>query len=116
MVRRYLPVEHQRLPGGESGGQGFQCANPLAEDDCLAPAIDDFFQIGGTLLELGAVSAGWIEVTNLLQPQHELKDMLDRDLTPQLIEPQDALALRHLVALALLCRELDLGIADRLGR
>ena len=56
--------------------------DPLAEDDRLASAGGAFFEVGLQPLEFAALAGGRIEVADLLQPQHQLEHVLDRDELP----------------------------------
>ncbi len=61
-------------------------------------------------------AGGRIEIANLLQPQHQLEDVLDRGRVAHVGQPQHSFFLGHLIRLALLGRQFELGIAKHLGR
>ena len=81
-------------------------SHPLAEDDRLLAAGGHFFQVGLQPLELGAFAGGRIEVANLLQPQHQLEHVLDRELArPVRVSRSTPSFFGQVVGLALLRRE-----------
>ena len=106
----------QRAESLELLGQPLERADPLAEDDRLAAAGGDFFQVGLEPFELRAGAGGRIEVADLLQPQHQLEDVLDRGRVAQFGQPHHALLLGQPVALALLGRQLQRLVVDQLRR
>ena len=85
--------------------------DPLAEHDRLLPAGGHFFQIGRQPFELRAFAGGGVEVADLLQPQNQLEDMLDRGRLAHLGQPQHAFVLGQLVGVPLLGREFQIGVA-----
>src|SRR5262245_19575179 len=91
--------------------QHLQRLHPLREDDRLAIAVGNFFQVGKQLLQLGAGAGQRVEVTDLLEAQHQLKDVLHRDGVIQRIEADDAVALGKVVGLALSGGQLEVAVA-----
>ena len=77
-------------------------AHPLAEDDGLAAAAGDFLDVGLQPLQLRAGPGGRVEVADLLQPQHQLEDVLDGRRLAHLREADDAFLLGQAIRLALL--------------
>ncbi len=102
MLGRNLAVIRQRVKRPQALGQRVRRGHPLAEDDRLAAAGHDFFQIGLQPFALRAGPGGRIEIANLLQPQHQLEDVLDRGAVAHFGQPQHAFVFRQLIALALL--------------
>ena len=90
--------------------------HPLAEHDRLSAAGRAFFQVGFQPLQLAARAGGRIEVADLLQPQHQLEHVADRQLVLHFPQPNHALVLRQSIRLGLLRRELHFRIAKQLGR
>ena len=116
LPRRDLAVILQRLEPLEPPGKLPERLDPLAEHQRLAPAGGHFLQVGLQALQLRAGPGGRIEVADLLQAEHQLEDVLDADQVLHGGQAQDALALGQLVALALLGAQLQLGVAEQLGR
>ena len=80
-------------------------AHPLAEDDRLPPAAGDLLQVGLQPLQLRAGPGGGVEVADLLQPQHQLEDVLDGRSLAHLGEADNAFLFGQAIGLALLGRE-----------
>ena len=57
-----------------------------------------------------------IEVANLLQPQHQFEDVLDRGSLAQSRQADNAFLFGQAVAFPLLGGKFDVGIAEDLGR
>ena len=54
----------------------------------LRPLRGDFVQVGLQPFEFRAGAGGRIEIADLLQPQHQLEDVLNGDRLAQLGQPQ----------------------------
>jgi len=70
--------------------QDLQGFHPLTEYNGFPSTIGDFFDIGEQELKFGTFTGQWIEIADLLQTHYELKNMLDADGVPQLVQVQDA--------------------------
>ena len=115
LALRHLAVILQRAERRQRLGQRLQRLDPLREDDRLAAALGHLRHVGQQLLQLGALAGQRIEVADLLQPHHQLEDVLHRDRVAQLVEMDDALLLGQVVGLALGRRQLQVGVADDLA-
>ncbi len=113
---RNLAVVFQRPKPSQGLREPLDRADPLAEDDRLPPAAGDFFQVGFEPLQLGARSGGRVEVADLLQPQHELEDVLDRRGVAHLRQPHNALFLGQPIGLALFRRQFQIRVAKHFRR
>ena len=69
----------QRTETRQLAHQMLDRANPLTEDNRLAAAAGHLVEIGLDTLEFRAGAGGRIEVANLLQPQHQLENVANRD-------------------------------------
>ena len=97
----------QRAERCQGLGQVLQRLDPLREDDRLAAALGDLVHVGQQLLQLGALAGQRVEVADLLEPHHQLEDVLHRDRVAQVVEVDDALLLGQVVGVALGGRQLE---------
>ena len=101
----------QRPESPQGLGEPLDRGHPLAEDDRLASAAGDLLQVGLQPLQLRTGPGGGVEVADLLQPQHQLEDVLDGRALAHLREAHDAFFFGQAIGLALLGREFQLGVA-----
>ena len=83
----------QRAERRERLRQHLAAARPTGEDDRLAAAVGDFLHVGEELFELGALAGERVEVADLLQPHHQLEDVLHGDRVAEFVEVDDAVVL-----------------------
>src|SRR5262249_14231004 len=76
---RYLTVKLQGAVTLQCLGEKLERLNPLGKDKSLAAAGRDFCQIGSKLIDFHAFLGQRVEITNLLKPHNEFKNMLDGD-------------------------------------
>src|SRR5262249_1333692 len=88
--------------------------NPLREDQGLSPAFGNLGQVGLKLLELDALAGQGVKITDLLEPQHQLEDVLNGNHVTQVVEVNDPFIFCPFVSLALGNGQLQKRVSDSL--
>src|SRR3954447_15577455 len=116
MPTRDLAVIFHRSESNQSAAQLHERLNPLAEYNRFATTRDALFQVRFNPIVLAAHASRRIKVADLLQPQHELENVLNGKLRFHLSKPHDAFFLSEAIRLGLLWRKFNLSVAEQLGR
>ena len=85
--------------------------HPLAEDERLAAAGLHLLELRREPVEFRALAGGRVEIADLLEPENEFEDVLNRGLPAHVRQPEHPLLLCLAVGLPLLGAEFDLGVA-----
>ena len=117
LLRRHLAVELQRAevgraPRASTSSGSTHCEKMIA----LRPLSATSAMSASSCSSLALCAGQRVEVANLLEPHHQLEDVLHRDRLAQRVEVDDALLLGQVVGFALGRRQLQRQSRIDLGR
>ncbi len=111
LLRWNTAVVNQRIECLQPLGQPVERFGPLAEQNRLAVAGGDFLHVGRQSFKFRALSGQRIEVGDLLETQHQLKDMLNRDGVAEIIQLNDTFLFSRPIGGFLGICEFQFGVA-----
>ena len=103
-------VVDQRVELLQAFAEPVQDFCPLAEEDCFAAALCNFFHVGDEAVEFRTFVGQRVEICDLFQAKDQLKNVLDGNLVSHFVELNDALFLGHCVGVLLSGAQFEIRI------